>query len=39
MTLYRVVIGADWRNTKTLSSCTTLSQAKENAKKYDLEGW
>jgi hypothetical protein len=39
MTLYRVVIGEDWRNTKTLSSCTSLIQAKETAKKYALNGW
>jgi len=39
MTLYRIVIGEDWRNTKSLSSCTTLSQAKETAKKYALENW
>ena len=39
MTIYRVVIGEDWRNTKALSNCTTLAQAKENAKKYALEGW
>ena len=39
MTIFRVVIGEDWRNTKTLASCSTLTQAKENAKKFALEGW
>ncbi len=39
MTLYRIVIGEDWRNTKSLSPCTTLIQAKETAKKYALDGW
>ena len=39
MTIYRVIIGEDWRNTKALSNCSTLAQAKEQAKKYALEGW
>ena len=39
MTIYRIVIGENWQNTKTLANCTTLTQAKENAKKYALEGW
>lgn len=39
MTIYRVVIGEDWRNTKSLSNCTSLVQAKELAKKYALNGW
>ena len=39
MAIYRIVIGEDWRNTKPLSSCSTLIQAKETAKKYALEGW
>lgn len=39
MTIYRVIIGEDWRNTKALSNCSTLAQAKEQAKKYALDGW
>ena len=39
MTIYRVIIGEDWRNTKALSNCTSLTQAKEHAKKYALDGW
>ena len=39
MTLYRIVIGESWQNTRALSSCSTLIEAKENAKKYALEGW
>lgn len=39
MTLYRIVIGEDWRNTKSLAPCATLALAKESAKKYALEGW
>ena len=39
MTIYRVIVGEDWRNTKALSNCTSLIQAKEHAKKYALNGW
>ena len=39
MAIYRVIVGEDWRNTKALSSCTSLIQAKEHAKKYALHGW
>ena len=39
MTLFRVIVGEDWRNTKALSNCTSLIQAKEYAKKYALHGW
>lgn len=39
MTLYRIVIGENWNNTKSLTPCTTLIQAKETAKKYALPGW
>jgi hypothetical protein len=39
MTIYRIVIGENWQNTKAIASCSTLSQAKESAKKYALEGW
>ena len=39
MTIYRIVIGENWQNTKAIASCPTLSQAKESAKKYALEGW
>ena len=39
MTIYRVIVGENWRNTKALSNCTSLIQAKEHAKKYALNGW
>jgi hypothetical protein len=39
MTIYRVIIGEDWRNTKSLASCPTLAKAKESAKSYALNGW
>lgn len=39
MTIYRVIIGEDWRNTKSLASCPTLAKAKESAKAYALNGW